>query len=160
MASCALADEAIVGKTEAQLLALKGPPLAKAAAGHRVIYTWEDVSVMLQDGKVVSLSPRLKSSEFVPPPRRLPDSPAFRPSSGLTNDELRLQAAKKHLDWTNGISQLNARIGETQKRIDKYNSQSGFKSDRNSISSDENEANSAQLAVYQEQLAKLESNPQ
>jgi hypothetical protein len=59
----AAAQSAWIGKTEAELLALKGKPKAKTVVGTKAIYRWPDMEVRLTDGKVTSANPRNRKVE-------------------------------------------------------------------------------------------------
>lgn len=58
VALVARAETDLVGKTEAELIAVKGKPTSRVTAGPRAIYGWPDAVVTLNGGKVVSVSTR------------------------------------------------------------------------------------------------------
>jgi cytochrome c biogenesis protein CcmG/thiol:disulfide interchange protein DsbE len=58
------------GMHEADLLALKGAPSSKAAAGSKVIYSWPDMQVILVDGLVTKVTARNASAEAAGADRR------------------------------------------------------------------------------------------
>jgi len=64
MAGSAMAQSALLGKSEAEMVALKGKPISKIVAGSTSIYHWADVEVTLERGIVTYVA--AKESEPTP----------------------------------------------------------------------------------------------
>ena len=59
----AAAQDDLKGKTEAELLAAKGPPTSKSVLGNKAIYRWDDAEVNLVNGKVTTVYARDANDE-------------------------------------------------------------------------------------------------
>lgn len=70
LAAARLGADVTQGTTEAALLAAKGPPATKVAAGSRVIYGWPDIQVTVVDGVVAKITYKDAATEKAETARR------------------------------------------------------------------------------------------